>query len=112
MREERPRFFFYHWKSLKSHNGIPYTHRRESENDTFQNMPKIFTGVENVFAGPGGAWKPHKWKDQIFLHRNYVQKKFSTPKKNLDPKKIEIFFGKKKSRKIFPKNPEFFIQKF
>ena len=73
-----------------------YTHCQESGNDTFQNMLKIFTGLENVFAGPGWVWKPHKSKDQIFLHRNYIQKYFSTPKKNMffpDRKKIRKFFG-------------------
>ena len=77
---------FFQWKSLKSHRGIPYTHRRESGNNTFQNMPKIFTGLENVFAGPGRAWKPHKSKDWKILQVSYTQIFFSTPKK------IYVFF--------------------
>ena len=81
---------------LKSHDWIPYTRG----NNTFQNMPQISTGLENSFAGPGWVWKPHKSKDQIFLHRNYVQIFFSTPKKYiffLDPKKFRNFFRQKKS---------------
>ena len=58
-------FFVRNWKSLKSHKEIPYTHRRESGNNTFQNMYKIFTGLENAFAEPGWVWKPHKSKDRI-----------------------------------------------
>ena len=58
---------------LKSHKGIPYTHRWESENNTFQNTLRIFTGLENAFAGPGWTWKYHKSKDQGFLHQNYIQ---------------------------------------
>ena len=45
------------WKTLKSHKGIPYTHRWESGNDTFQNTPHIFTGLENAFAGFRWTWK-------------------------------------------------------
>ena len=73
---------FCRWKSLKSHKGIPYTHRFESGNDTFQNMPHMFSGLENAFAGPGWTWKHKKWKDQTFLHRNYIPKFFSTLTKN------------------------------
>ena len=88
-----------------------YTHRQESGNDTFQNMIKKFNGLENVFAGPGWVWKPYKSKDRIFLHRNYIQKYFSTPKKicffSIE-KKIEFFSAKKISEKSCPKNPKFF----
>ena len=76
---------------------VPYTHRLESGNIPFRNMQNIFTGLENAFAGPGWPWKPHKSKDHIFLHRNYVQNFFSTP--------IFYFFSKleKKSTKNFEK---------
>ena len=59
----------------------------------FQNMPHIFAGLENAFAGPGWTWKYHKSKVQEILHRNYIQKSFSTPRKN-------IYFARSK---IFPK---------
>ena len=113
MKRDREILFFYHWKSLKSHNGIPYTHRRESGNDTFQNMPQIFTGLENAFAGPGWAWKPHKSKDQIFLHRNYVQKISQLRKKNFfsRSKNFRIFLAKKIT-KMFPKNQKNRFQNF
>ena len=75
-------------------------------------MHKIFTGLENAFAGPGWVWKPHKSKDQIVLHRNYIQKYFSTPKKNMffsRFKKFSIFFSAKKNQKnVAPKNPKNF----
>ena len=93
---------FCRWKSLKSHKGIPYTHRWESGNDTFQNTPHMFSGLENAFAGPGWTWKHKKWKDQTFLHRNYIPKNFSTLTKNiflLDQKKSE-----KKSKKLWSEN--------
>ena len=72
-RKKVSRFFF--GLRLKSHKGIPYTHRWESENNTFQNTLRIFTGLENAFAGPGWTWKYHKSKDQKILHQNYIQKK-------------------------------------
>ena len=81
-------------------------------------MPKIFTELENAFAGPGWAWKPHKSKDHIFLHRSYTQIFSQLQKKYffLDRKKI----GKKCRKKIDffspEKSGEFFeiskIQKF
>ena len=74
---------FCRWKSLKSHKGIPYTHRFESGNDTFQNMPHMFSGLENTFDGPGWTWKHKKWKDQTFLHRIYIPKNFSTLTKKI-----------------------------
>ena len=51
----------------------------------------MFTGLENAFAGPGWAWKPHKSKDQIFLHRNYVQKNLNSEKNILDQKYFERY---------------------
>ena len=74
-------------------------------------MQKIFTGLENAFAGPGWAWKPHKSKDHKFLHRNYIQKIFNSEKNMFffSIKMFSFFFGKKKSRKMLPeKIQEFF----
>ena len=51
-------------------------------NTHFQIIKKIFTELENTFVGTGRSWKPHKWKEHNFLHRNYTPKFFSTPKKN------------------------------
>ena len=88
-------------------------------------MHKIFTGLENAFAGPGWVWKPHKSKDQIFLHRNYVQKISQRRKKIYffsRSKKFRFFFSitknhEKISRKIsiffqIPKFQNFKILKF
>ena len=100
---------FCRWKSLKSHKGIPYTHRWESGNDTFQNMPHMFSGLENAFAGPGWTWKHKKWKDQTFLHRNYIPKIFSTLTKNiflLDQKIFRKIFQKFLVRKNFARKIE------
>ena len=90
-------------KSLKSHKRIPYTHRWESGNDTFQNMPHIFTGLENAFAGPGWTWKHHKSKDHKFLHSKLYPKKNLISEKNiflLDQnifrKKNDFFWSSKK----------------
>ena len=75
-------------------------------------MDKIFTGLENAFAGLGWVWKPQKSKDQIFLHRNYAQFFFSTPKKiyffSRSKKFSKKFPAKKKITKKFPKNPKIF----
>ena len=68
-------------------------------NIPFRNMQNIFTGLENAFAGPGWPWKPHKSKEQIFLHRSYTQKIFATLKK-----KIAIEKKSKKSKKSEKKN--------
>jgi len=100
---------FCRWKSLKSHKGIPYTHRWESGNDTFQNMPHMFSGLENAFAGPGWTWKHKKWKDQTFLHRNYIPKNFSTLTKNiflLDQKNFRKKIQKILVRKNFARKIE------
>ena len=97
-REIARKNIFYRWKSLKSHKGIPYTHRWESGNDTFQNTLHIFTGLENAFTGPGWTWKYHKSKDQKNLHPNYISKKKSQLRE-------KIFFARSK---IF----RFFFQKF
>ena len=45
LQDVEKKYIFYHWKSLKPHKWNPYTHRRESGNNTFQNMHKIFTGL-------------------------------------------------------------------
>ena len=45
---------------------VPYTHRIDRENNQFQIMQKIFTGLENAFVGTGWSWKPHKSKEHIF----------------------------------------------
>ena len=98
-------------KSLKSHKRIPYTHRWESENNTFQNMPHIFTGLENAFTGPVWSWKYHKSKVYTFLHPNYIQRNFLNSEKKyffarskFFSKKIENFWSEKflsaKSKKV------------
>ena len=90
-------------------------HRLESGNIPFRNMQNTFTGLENAFAGPGWPWKPHKSKEQIFLHRNYILFFFSQlRKKNRDR---NLFSEKKYRKKIREKNPrknrDFFkIEKF
>ena len=76
---------------------LPNAPLRE-RNDTFQNMQHIFSGLENAFAGPGWTWKHKKWKDQKFLHRNYIPKIFSTLRKN------KILLDQKSFRKIFKKS--------
>ena len=47
-------------------------------------MPHIFTGLENVFAGPGWPWKTHKSKDYIFyievIPQIFFSKKFGVEK--------------------------------
>ena len=88
---------------------FPYTHRLESGNIPFRNMQNICTGLENAFAGPGWLWKPHKSKDHIFLHRNYTQKKFATPKKIIFFRDRNFFSKKNVEEKIrenFSKNPK------
>ena len=111
MKRDRPKKYFLSLKITQSHKGIPYTHRRESGNNTFQNMHKIFTGLENAFAGPGWVWKPHKSKDQIFYIET-MSKKISQLRKKitffLDQKNFEIFFGKKNHEKCSPKIRTFF----
>ena len=75
-------------------------------------MDKIFTGLENAFAGPGWVWKPHKSKDHIFYIETMSKKIFSTPKKNtffLDQKNFENFSGEKKITKNFPEKSENFL---
>ena len=86
-----------------------YTHRLESRNIPFRNMQKIFTGPENTFAVPGWPWKPHKSKDNIFLHRSYTPKIFSTKKNVFSRSKTfsEKNVSKKSPRKN-SKNPKFF----
>ena len=44
----------------------------------------LLVGKDGV---PESPWKPHKSKEDKFLHRNYIPKKFSTPKKNLRSRK-------------------------
>ena len=73
---------------------VPYTHRIDRENNQFQIMQKIFTGLENAFVGTGWSWKPHKSKEHIFLHRNYTQK-------NLNSEKNGNIFRSKKNPKNF-----------
>ena len=74
-------------------------------------MPKIFTGLENAFAGPGWAWKPHKSKDQIFYIET-MSKKISQLRKKfsffLDQKNFDFFFRPKIFTKIFPEKSDFF----
>ena len=104
---------FCRWKSLKSHKGILYTHRWESGNDTFQNMPHMFSGLDNAFARPGWTWRHKKWKDQTFLHRNYIPKIFSTLTKNiflLDQKNFRKKIRKFLVRKIFARKSIFFLK--
>ena len=51
---------------------FPYAHRLESGNIPFQNIQKIFTGLENAFAVLGASWKPHKSKVRSILHRSLL----------------------------------------
>ena len=81
-----------------SHKGIPLYTPYRSRKHTFPDHQKIFTWLENAFVCTGRSWKPHKRKEHIFLHRNYIPKNFSTPKKKLkisSSKKI----GKKSTKK-------------
>ena len=71
-------------------------------NIPFRNMQNIFTGLENAFAGPGWPWKPHKSKEQIFLHRSYTPNFFAI-EKNVRKK-----MSKKSPRKNFEKSSRFF----
>ena len=52
--------------------------------DRNETAPEIPRGV------PESLWKPHKSKDLTFLHGNYTQHFFSTPKK--------FFFGVEKKK--------------
>ena len=83
MREERLEIlgFFAHENHSKPTREYPYTPRMDRGNTHFQIIKKIFTELENKFVGTGRSWKPHKWKEHNFLHRNYTQQIFSTPKK-------------------------------
>ena len=78
---------------------FPYAHRLESGNIPFQNIQKIFTGLENAFAVLGAPWKPHKSKVQTILPARNIHEKFITPK-------IKIFFldRKKIGKKMLKKN--------
>ena len=84
--------FFAHENHSKPTREYPYTPRMDRGNTHFQIIKKIFTWLENPFVGTGRSWKPHKWKEHNFLHRNYTPKFFSTPKK------IKTFSDRKKIR--------------
>ena len=68
----------------------------------FSEHVKIFTGLENAFAGPGWVWKPHKSEDHNFLHRNY------TPPKKKSRLRFffssSFFFSTLKNRRFFGEN--------
>ena len=49
-------------------------------------------------------WRPQKWKDHKFLHRNYTQLFFSTPKKKIRARRKifgNFFRGKMKNLKFW-----------
>ena len=94
--------FFAHGNHSKPTREYPYTPIMDRGNTHFQIIKKIFTELENTFVGTGRSWKPHKWKEHNFLHRNYTPKFFSTPKK------IEHFFDRKNVSDFFD---DFFFAK-
>ena len=70
----------------------PYTPRIDRGNTHFQIIKNIFTWLGNAFVSTGRSWKPHKWKECNFLHRNYIPKIFSTPKKSWKNFRSNFFF--------------------